>query len=281
MNAVDYYEFLQISPHADQETIHRIYRFLGARFHPDNPDSGDADTFAILKSAYETLSDPTRRAEYDATCSREPLERPPLSNSVDFMDTLDGETNRRLAFLAVLYFQRRNNPGQPHVSLTEIERRMGFPRDYLDFTSWYLQQKKFIIIADNSDFTLTVQGVDFVETQRAHIPVLNRLLTDGSASNGNGNGNGANGHAPATNGHAQVTNGHPQVANGHPQEAMKAITPRAFTPRTIERRLNGKDRRVGLPDTRENPVERRRVPQPDRRTTRADRRAPAPESHKD
>jgi curved DNA-binding protein len=34
---VDYYEFLQISPNADVDTIHRVYRFLAARFHPDNP----------------------------------------------------------------------------------------------------------------------------------------------------------------------------------------------------------------------------------------------------
>ena len=33
---LDYYEFLQISPHADTETIHRVYRYLAARFHPDN-----------------------------------------------------------------------------------------------------------------------------------------------------------------------------------------------------------------------------------------------------
>jgi len=54
---------------------------------------------------------------------------------------------------------------------------MGFPRDYLDFTIWYLSRKGFITRADNSDFTLTVEGVDFVETQRANMPVLNKLLT--------------------------------------------------------------------------------------------------------
>ncbi len=65
--AIDYYEFLQISPNADQDTIHRVYRFLAARFHPDNPDSGDADTFNQLKTAYDVLSDEDRRAEYDAS----------------------------------------------------------------------------------------------------------------------------------------------------------------------------------------------------------------------
>jgi curved DNA-binding protein CbpA len=180
MKKVDYYEFLQISPKADQDTIHRVYRFLAARFHPDNPHSGNADTFSTLTAAYEVLSDPDRRAEYDMACSCEAPQRIPLSSSIDFMDNLEGETNRRLAVLAVLYYRRRTNPQAPEVSLTEIELRMGFPRDYLDFTTWYLQRKGYILRADNSDFTLTAQGVDFVETQRVNIPVLNKLLTSGS-----------------------------------------------------------------------------------------------------
>jgi len=177
----DYYEFLQISSRADQDTIHRVYRFLSARFHPDNPDSGDSNKFAMLTAAYEVLSDPERRAEYDASREKEGAQAPPLSNSIDFMDSVAGELNRRLAVLAVLYFRRRANPLYPEVSLAELETRMGFPRDYLDFTTWYLQKKGYITRADNSDFTLTAPGVDFVEMQRANIPVLNKLLTDGSA----------------------------------------------------------------------------------------------------
>ena len=87
--------------------------------------------------------------------------------------------HRRLAVLAVLYFRRRTNPRTPEVSLGEIEKRMGFPRDYLDFTTWYLVKKGYITRADNSDFTLTADGVDFVETQRMNLPVLNKLLTNG------------------------------------------------------------------------------------------------------
>jgi len=179
MKKVDYYEFLQISPNAQQDTIHRVYRFLAARFHPDNPHTGDAEMFSLLAAAYDVLSDPVRRAEYDAACARETPQRPPMSCSIDFMDSLEGETNRRLAVMAVLYFRRRANPNSPEVSLYEIESRMGFPRDYLDFTTWYLQRKGYISRADNSDFTLTAQGVDFVESQRVNIPVLNKLLTNG------------------------------------------------------------------------------------------------------
>lgn len=177
---LDYYEFLQISPNADCETIHRVYKFLAARFHPDNPDSGDPEKFYLLKSAYDILSDPARRAQYDnqrASCENE---KQPMSSTVDFMDDLQGELNRRLAVLAVLYYQRRSNPYKPEVSLADIEKRMGFPRDYLDFTTWYLTRKGYVTKADNSDFSLTSEGVDFVETQRISIPVLNKLLTNGA-----------------------------------------------------------------------------------------------------
>jgi len=192
-NKIDFYEFLQISPHADQETIHRVYRFLAARFHPDNPASGDPEQFSTLTAAYEVLSDQSRRAEYDSARAKQAPATPPLSSSIDFMDNVAGERNRRLAVLAVLYFRRRTSPVFPEVSLADLEKRMGFPRDYLDFTTWYLQKKGYITKADNSDFSLTASGVDFVETQRAQIPVLQKLLTNGSEPNSQ-NGNGTNGH---------------------------------------------------------------------------------------
>ena len=175
---IDYYELLQISPRAGSDTIHRVYRYLASRFHPDNQRSGNAETFRLLTAAYDILSDPARRAEYDTHW--EGTHNAPLSTSIDFMDSIDGEANRRLAVLAVLYFRRRANPNAPEVSLSEIEKQMGFPRDYLDFTTWYLVKKRYITRADNSDFTLTSDGVDFIETQRASLPVLNKLLTDGN-----------------------------------------------------------------------------------------------------
>jgi hypothetical protein len=178
----NYYEFLQISPNAEPDTISRVYRFLASRYHPDIPETGDADKFVLLKQAYDVLTDPERRAEYDATYKKQAREPVPLSNSVDFMSTSDGELNRRVAVLALLYFQRRITPITPEVSLVDVERRMGFPRDYLDFTMWYLKSKGYITIADNSDFAITARGVDLVESNREKIPLLNKLLSDRTGS---------------------------------------------------------------------------------------------------
>ena len=177
MEGQDYYEFLQISPNAEAETIHRVYRFLAGRFHPDNPKTGDPQKFTLLTQAYDVLSVPERRAEYDARHKKKTSEPVPLSTSIDFMDSLEGEVNRRLVLLALLYIQRRTSPYTPELSLSEIERRMGVPRDYLEFTTWYVQNKGYITRSDNADFQLTVEGVDFVESQRAINSVLDKLLT--------------------------------------------------------------------------------------------------------
>ncbi len=186
MEIPDYYELLEISPQATQDTIHRVYRYMAARYHPDNLGTGNLEKFTQLTSAYKVLSEPNRRSEYDAQrATRQPTIRNPMSSTVDFMDQGEGDLNRRLAVLAILYYRRRIYPNNPEVSLAEIEQRMGFPRDYLDFTTWYLAKKRYITRADNSDFTLTVEGVDFIETQRATIPLLDKLLTNGSHTDDN------------------------------------------------------------------------------------------------
>jgi curved DNA-binding protein CbpA len=260
---IDYYEFLQISPHADADTIHRVYRYLAARLHPDNPESGDAEMFRLLKLAFDTLSNPVRRAEYDSARRLEAMEVKPLSNSVDFMDSVEGELNRRVAVLAVLYFKRRSNPRSPEVSLAEIEKRMGFPRDYLDFTTWYLGKKGYITRADNSDFTLTAEGVDYIEMQRGNLPVLNKLLTDGKIqfdksaraekqkAPGTDAANGKNGSGPIILPASFSVWQDRRQAGGDRRSVVVLRMPGS------DRRAGTRDRRVNVGDRRKNKEDRR------------------------
>src|SRR5215210_9247278 len=62
---LDYYEALQISVSAEPETVHRVYRLLAQRFHPDNKESGNESRFRAITEAYQVLSDPAERARYD------------------------------------------------------------------------------------------------------------------------------------------------------------------------------------------------------------------------
>jgi curved DNA-binding protein CbpA len=263
---IDYYELLQISPHADAETVRRVYRFLAGRFHPDNPVSGDANLFCVLNAAYEVLSDPAQRAEYNATHRREPQDFEPLSSSVDFMDSLEGELNRRLALLAVLYHRRRSRPDMPEVELHEIESRMGFPRDYLDFTIWYLVKKGYVARGDSAQCALTAEGVDFVEKERGNIPVLNKLLTSGSGSPGGQSGP----TAKATPIPDVVRMNRQTMANS--ASGQKPIVLLSEMKEIVDLRVEIKDRCVETIDRREEGTDRRVNPE-DRRKNQRGRRS--------
>ena len=78
---LDCYEVMQLSPNADSETISRVYRLLAARYHPDNRESGDSEKFIRLSQAYQILSDPEKRARYDA--GRHEAVRPERRKRID------------------------------------------------------------------------------------------------------------------------------------------------------------------------------------------------------
>lgn len=65
--AVDCYTTLGLDRSAPDELIDKAYRILARRFHPDSGASADAAQFARVQQAYEALSDPVRRATYDAS----------------------------------------------------------------------------------------------------------------------------------------------------------------------------------------------------------------------
>lgn len=179
---IDYYEVLQLSSKAELETIHRVYRIMAARYHPDNPESGDQEKFLLLSEAYKVLSDPSRRSQYDSLRGEEQQRPLPVFQAKAFVDDKEGETNRRLGVLCILYAQRRRDPEHPHVTLLEIEEMMGVPREHLEFTMWYLRQKKFVERTDGSDCCLTADGVDFVEEHSPANQLLVKLLHVGTQS---------------------------------------------------------------------------------------------------
>src|SRR2546425_3566973 len=62
-----YYEILQVSPDAEREVIEAAYRRLARKYHPDvNRDPTAGERMQRLNEAFEVLSDPHQRAEYDS-----------------------------------------------------------------------------------------------------------------------------------------------------------------------------------------------------------------------
>lgn len=162
--STDYYELLQISQNAEPETIHRVYRLLAQRFHPDNQATGSAERFRALHEAYGVLSDPEQRARYDVAYHQQRQDRwQPVSAPEVVDNDFSLEHVTRLTVLEVLYTQRRVEPNTPGVFILDLEGLTGRPREHLEFTTWYLSQKRFITRGDNSLLLITAEGVDYLE----------------------------------------------------------------------------------------------------------------------
>jgi curved DNA-binding protein CbpA len=160
----DYYELLQVSANSEPETISRVYRMLAQRYHPDNQQTGDERRFRGILEAYTVLSDPEKRARYDVLHQQRRRDRWRLVAAGERTENdFEMEQVVRLTVLEALYTKRRLEPGEPGIPLPELERMIGRPREHLEFTVWFLQQKKLVTRDDRSRLALTVEGAEYLE----------------------------------------------------------------------------------------------------------------------
>src|ERR1035437_186364 len=161
---VDHYETLQISPNAHLDTIHRVYRILAQRFHPDNVETGDSEMFRALIDGYRILSDPEKRAAFDIEHRTTRRLTWKIFDQTASAQGVEAERPKRSGILSLLYRKRIAMPDQPAMNLKEFEELLGVPKEHLEFTLWYLKDGQFIARTDNGRFSITLKGVDLAES---------------------------------------------------------------------------------------------------------------------
>lgn len=163
----DYYEVLQISPNADPDMIHRVYRLLAQRYHPDNKETGDERTFRAINDAYKVLSEPEKRAAYDVNLHAYRQVRWRIFDQRQAAIGKVAEKSKRKGILDLLYTKRCNEPEKPTMNLHELEDLLGCPREHLEFSIWYLKENGLITRQDNGRLAVTAKGVDWAEQEEA------------------------------------------------------------------------------------------------------------------
>ena len=146
MNA---YAVLQVSPQADAEIIRAAYRNLMQRYHPDrNPGDLQAAEMAVrVSQAYEILSNPEKKAAYDAQLLREQAAHSPQADRLAAIRAAQrGKGNALtqvksrtpwvlmgialLLCVCIIWLFIRNSPptvfgSKPTEQLSEIRQQMG------------------------------------------------------------------------------------------------------------------------------------------------------------
>src|SRR3954464_11101611 len=131
----DYYDLLQVSSTAEIETIHRVYRLLAQRFHPDNRETGNAARFRQISKAYGVLSSPEERARYDIVHAQQKQGRWKIVSTGGHAENdFDMEQMVRLAVSEVLYTKRRMEPSDEAIYSLDLEEMICPLREHQKLT---------------------------------------------------------------------------------------------------------------------------------------------------
>ena len=117
----DRYTVLQVAPDCSAKELEAAYRHLAKMYHPDHPETADADRFNAVVEAYRVLHSPDRRAQYDQEHGFGRAEAAgaalPEDDGASPAALSDAEAHAKI--LAFLYQRRRELYGFSYVSILD------------------------------------------------------------------------------------------------------------------------------------------------------------------
>lgn len=162
----DHYAVLGVDPQSVSETIQRAYAKLAQKYNSRNADTGDVGMFQALNLAYEVLSDPARRREFDKLQGISQEGGSPKFSGLEFFDSLGREAILRATILCLLYDRRRTRPSAAGLTMRQVEIVVEATAVELSSALWYLKQRGLVLSDDKSNMQITVEGMDFLAANK-------------------------------------------------------------------------------------------------------------------
>ncbi len=147
----DYYQILGISPQATPLEVRRSFRILAVQYHPDkNKTPEGEEKFKEINRAYEVLSNPEKRAQYD------------LSITYGYSPSPAKPTHRDPA-----YRSRQNRPYTQRVPQQSVQELMA---EYLPKFRWICYVALFTTLSVAIDYMLPFKSFteDIAEINRVY-----------------------------------------------------------------------------------------------------------------
>ena len=174
---IDYYDLLQLSPNADEETIDRVFRHLAKKYHPDNGELGDEEVFRRLVKAREILGDREARAAFDVRYQEYWNRKWHVASEAARGTAFEEDAETRSQLLSLLYVQRRRDMRMPGLGEYDLSRLLRTPVELVEFHLWYLREKGLVHRIETGQLAITAAGVDEIERDRLHLH-SDRLLEE-------------------------------------------------------------------------------------------------------
>ncbi len=124
---MNYYKILEVDRNASPEVIEKAYKTLAKKYHPDLQESNmkqeAEEKLKLINEAYETLSNPNSRAEYDVTLNQNEISEEELYKLTQENQNLYNELNNLRNNANTTYNNKTNNISYDEKFQDEQERQ--------------------------------------------------------------------------------------------------------------------------------------------------------------
>jgi curved DNA-binding protein CbpA len=175
----DHYEVLGVDHKAGTDAIQSAYARLSDKYNPQTGSAPDHDKFEAVTLAFEVLSDPDLRGDFDKLKGIGADDKPRFSGRA-FFDAYTRDVHLRVALLCVLYDRRRTKPFTPSLSMRNLENIFNVTTVEMNFAIWYMKQRDLVVMDDKSSLMITTPGMDYLRDNPPNPDNVMKLLKEQS-----------------------------------------------------------------------------------------------------